>query len=98
MLDECLKNGKISLETYIRAYPSSAITNKEEILRQIEREKKSDGECLKKENEELKKELEKSNSKLKEQSGTIDKITALIEENERLKVMIAEKYTERRKR
>ncbi len=98
MLDECLKNGKISLETYIRAYPSSAITNKEEILRQIEREKKSDGECLKKENEELKKELEKTNSKLKEQSGTIDKITALIEENERLKVMIAEKYTERRKR
>ena len=98
MLDECLKNGKISLETYIRAYPSSAITNKEEILRQIEREKKSDGECLKKENEELKKELEKSNSRLKEQSGTIDKITALIEENERLKVMIAEKYTERRKR
>ena len=67
-------------------------------MRQIEREKKSDGECLKKENEELKKELEKSNSRLKEQSGTIDKITALIEENERLKVMIAEKYTERRKR
>ncbi|MGM9645318.1 MAG: hypothetical protein ACI3XS_01315 [Eubacteriales bacterium] len=98
MLDECLKNGKISLETYIRAYPSSAITNKEEILRQIEREKKSDGERLRKENEELKKELEKSNSKLKEQSAAIDKITSLIDENERLKVIMAEKYTERRKR
>ena len=73
-------------------------TNKEEILRQIEREKKSDGERLRKENEELKKELEKSNSKLKEQSAAIDKITSLIDENERLKVIMAEKYTERRKR
>ena len=35
LLDTCLKNGNISLETYIRAYPESAITNKEEILKQI---------------------------------------------------------------
>ena len=35
LLDTCLKNGSISLETYIRAYPESAITNKEEILKQI---------------------------------------------------------------
>ena len=97
MLDECLKNGKISLETYIRAYPASAVTNKEEILRQIEREKKSIEECLKKENEELKNELEKSKSKLKEQSETIDKITSVIEENGRLKALIAEKYTEGKK-
>ena len=49
LLDSCLKNGKISLETYIRAYPESAITNKHEILKQIELEKGSELEKLKKE-------------------------------------------------
>lgn len=42
LLDTCLKNGSISLETYIKAYPESAITNKEEILKQIRIEKESE--------------------------------------------------------
>ncbi len=42
LLDTCLRNGSISLETYIKAYPASAITNKEEILKQIEVEKRSE--------------------------------------------------------
>ena len=46
MLDTCLKNGSISLETYIRAYPESAITNKEAILKQIELEKSSEINAL----------------------------------------------------
>ena len=54
LLDSCLKNGKISLETYIRAYPESAITNKEAILKQIELEKSSEIEKLKSELEKLK--------------------------------------------
>ena len=48
LLDTCLKNGKISLETYIRAYPESAITNKDTILAQIELEKNSELEKIKK--------------------------------------------------
>lgn len=47
LLDTCLKNGKISLETYIKAYPASAITNKEEILKQIQSEKLSEISLLK---------------------------------------------------
>ena len=47
LLDSCLKNGSISLETYIRAYPESALTNKEEILKQIERENESEISKLK---------------------------------------------------
>ena len=39
LLETCLKTGKISLETYIKAYPDSAITNKEEILKHIKQEK-----------------------------------------------------------
>ena len=54
LLDTCLKNGNISLETYIRAYPESAITNKEEILKQIRIEKESEIEALKREIQALK--------------------------------------------
>ena len=49
MLDNCLRNGKISLETYIKSYPDSAINNKQEILKQIEAEKSSETELLRKE-------------------------------------------------
>ncbi|MBQ4108513.1 MAG: hypothetical protein IJC80_03830 [Clostridia bacterium] len=49
LLDTCLKNGSISLETYIRAYPESAITNKEEILKQISKEKESELSALREE-------------------------------------------------
>lgn len=54
MLDTCLKNGSISLETYIRAYPESAITNKDAILKQIELEKSSEINKLKQELAEIK--------------------------------------------
>lgn len=54
MLDNCLNNGSISIETYIKAYPDSALTNKSEILKQIEIEKNSEIEQLKKELEDLK--------------------------------------------
>ena len=57
LLDTCLKNRNISLETYIKAYPASAITNKEEILKQIEAEKLSEISLLKCEVEYYKKKL-----------------------------------------
>ena len=49
LLNTCLENGSISLETYIKAYPDSAITNKNEILKCIREEKQS--ELLKLRNE-----------------------------------------------
>ncbi|MBQ4510554.1 MAG: hypothetical protein II984_07495 [Clostridia bacterium] len=54
MLDNCLSNGKISIETYIKAYPDSALINKSEILKQIELEKSSELEVLRKELNDLK--------------------------------------------
>ena len=55
VLDACLSNGNISLEAYIKAYPDCAISNKSEILRQIELEKSSQITKLKEELELLKK-------------------------------------------
>lgn len=49
LLDTCLKTGKISVETYIKAYPESAITGKDEILKQIELEKSGEIARLKSE-------------------------------------------------
>ncbi|MBQ8840040.1 MAG: hypothetical protein IJ004_01750 [Clostridia bacterium] len=49
LLDTCLKNGSISLDTYIKAYPESAITNKQELLKQIELERSSELSRLRKE-------------------------------------------------
>ena len=49
LLDTCLKTGKISLETYIKAYPEGVISNKSSILEQIEAEKASETEQLRKE-------------------------------------------------
>ena len=62
LLDTCLKNGNISLETYIKAYPASAITNKEEILNQIQKEKLSEMSLLKCELEYYKKKFKEKNS------------------------------------
>ena len=63
LLDTCLNSGKISLEAYIKAYPDSAITNKQEILKLI-REEKED-ETLK-----LKSELEYFKQKFKRNAQT----------------------------
>ena len=49
MLNSCLQSGKISLETYIRAYPEGALSNKSAILKQIEEEKQEEIYKLRKE-------------------------------------------------
>ncbi len=49
MLDTVLKAGLISLETYIRAYPDNALTDKKRILTELETEKSSEIACLKNE-------------------------------------------------
>ncbi len=49
LLDNCLKNGSISFETYIKAYPEGVLSNKSSILRQIEAEKEAEITRLRKE-------------------------------------------------
>ncbi len=55
VLDACLNNGSISLEAYIKAYPDCAISNKTEILKQLELERSSEITKLKEELELLRK-------------------------------------------
>ncbi len=55
LLDSCLKNGSISFETYIKAYPEGALSNKTSILNQINKEKEEEIYKLRKELEKYKK-------------------------------------------
>ena len=55
LLDACLKNGSISFETYIKAYPEGSISNKYSILKQVEKEKADEIHTLRKELEKYKK-------------------------------------------
>ena len=61
LLNNCLEKGAISLETYIKAYPDSAITNKGEILKYISKEKESELEKLRAEVVSYKKLLSEKN-------------------------------------
>ena len=54
LLDNCLKNGNISFETYVKAYPEGALSNKSELLKQIEAEKTEEIHQLRKELERYK--------------------------------------------
>ena len=54
LLDNCLKSGSISFETYIKAYPEGALSNKASLLKQIYEEKTDEIYRLRKELEALK--------------------------------------------
>ena len=49
ILNSCLQTGNISLETYIKAYPDCAISNKAELLAHLEAQKGSEVMDLRKE-------------------------------------------------
>lgn len=56
-LNSCLGTGSISLETYIKAYPDCAISNKAELLAHLQEQRGLELEALIKENYELKQKL-----------------------------------------
>lgn len=70
LLDSCLEKGAISLETYIKAYPDSAVTNKSEILKYLSEEKSLEISKLRQEIENLTQLLSQNSSK-KEGGDTI---------------------------
>ena len=89
VLDTLLKNGKISLESYINAYPDSALTDKRKLLLKI-------GAELDKEKYEAKiKELEEQ---IKNGADSISRVQALISENRSLKEYIAKEYQNGRRK
>lgn len=93
-LDVLMSKGLISLKTYIKAYPKDALSNKTEILKGIEEDEKNQVAQLTQQLTTIAQQLEESTKVIQQQKDTVDKVVAVIQENNQLKSFIAQLYTE----
>ncbi len=93
-LDVLLAKGLISLKTYLKAYPKDALSNRTEILKGIEEDEKSQVTALTKQLQEAQQQIVELAKVVEQQKGTVDKVVAVIRENNELKTYIANLYAE----
>ena len=89
-LDNNLAKGAISIETYIKAYPDSAISNKSEIIKAIRAEKESQIAIANNVIEQQKAQIEEQAAAIAEMQKTVDSISSTIKENKQLNALNAE--------
>lgn len=94
VLDVLLSSGKISLRTYLNAYPKDALSNKSEILRGLEADEQDTLRQTQQRLSQTEEQLRQSVAVLEEQQKTVAKIDSLIRENESLRGMLAQLYQE----
>lgn len=94
VLDVLLSNGKISLKTYLDAYPQDALSNKTEILKGIEEDEQSQLAQLTRQLQESQAQLERSLATIEQQQKTVSQVEAVIKENAELRSFIASLYAE----
>lgn len=97
MLDTALNAGSITLETYIKAYPDSAIGNKSEILKIIEAERNSELAIANQTIEQMKQQMQEQSQNIQriidaytEQQKIVNNIMPTIQQNQRQKEFISE--------
>ena len=93
-LDVLLSKGLISLKTYLKAYPKDALSNRTEILKGIEEDERSQLAILQQQTTQLAQQVEQSAKLIQQQKETVDKVVSLIQENNQLKTIIANLYSE----
>lgn len=93
-LDVLLSKGLISLKTYLKAYPKDALSNRTEILKGIEEDEQSQLAILQQQTTQLAQQVEQSAKLIQQQKETVDKVVSLIQENNQLKTIIANLYSE----
>ena len=93
-LDVLLAKGAISIKTYLRAYPEDALSNRSEILKGIEEDEKNQVAQLTQQLQQAQEQLAQSAQIIQQQKETVDKVVAVIRENNELKTYIANLYTE----
>lgn len=86
-LDTALKLGAISPLTYFKLYPSDALSNRSEILRVLESEEANTVAAMKQQ-------IQQMSQQIEAQKKTVDQVMTVMNENERLKGMLAKVYTE----
>lgn len=93
-LDVLLSKGAISIKTYLKAYPKDALSNRTEILKGIEEDEKNQLVQLTQQLQEVQAQLAQATEVIQKQKETVDKVVALIQENNQLKTFIANLYAE----
>lgn len=88
-LDTLLNKGAISIKTYLNAYPKDALSNRTEILKGIEEDAQGETQQLKAQITTYEEQLKQSLQIVQQQKEVVDKVVAVIQENNQLKVMIA---------
>ncbi len=94
ILDTLLARGLISLRTYLRAYPKDALSNRSEILKGVEEDENNQLMQLQARLQQYEEQLTQSAQIIQQQKDTVDKVVSLIKENNQLKTVIANLYTE----
>lgn len=89
MLDSLLAKGAIDVLEYLTAYPESAIGNKSELIKLLQDKEKAQLAMLASQNEELQAQLVKYAELIEKQRTVIDKILPTIQENNKLKEVLA---------
>lgn len=90
LLEALFTQGKITLKTFIKLYPDEALSNKQELLRQAEKEEASIIAQL----EGLQAQIQQYEATVKSQQQTVDSVVRVIQENNNLKRLLAQLYTE----
>lgn len=93
-LDVLLGKGLISLKTYLKAYPKDALSNRTEILKGLEEDEQNQVAQLQQQLEQVNAQLLQSTQVIQQQKETVDKVVSLIQENNKLKTIIANLYSE----
>lgn len=93
-LDVLLAKGLISIKTYLRAYPKDALSNRTEILKGIEDDEQSQITNLTQQLQQAQQQNVELAKIVEQQKETVDKVVAVIKENNELKTYIANLYSE----
>lgn len=94
VLDTLLAQNRITLRTYLNAYPKEALSNKEEILKGIEEDEKGQVAQLSAQVQQLAEQLSEATATADSQRRTVGQVEKLIKENESLRMFIARLYSE----
>ena len=94
VLDSLLASGKISLKTYIEAYPDDAMSNKSKILAGIRRDEQEQQAALQQQIEQLTTQLQQAVGVIAQQREIADNAVTIMNENKRLKVALQQQYVE----
>lgn len=93
-LDMLLARNLIDVETYISAYPSDAISNKEELLRGIKKAAEGEKAAMAAKLSEYEAQLTQATELLAKQNEVVSSVVSVINENESLKALLASLYAE----